>query len=125
MTTKTKRKPKQIKSFTIDRKIWLRRDNLSSCLLREADNKLCCLGILGRKCGVPDNEMVGLGEPSDVSDEWQDRFPSWLLGSTAADRKEVYKFISINDNVRTTDASREKALTEAFAKHNIKVRFKN
>jgi len=119
----TKAKSKQIKSFTIDRKIWLRNDTMNSCLFREKDNKLCCLGILGRKCGVPDNEMAGLGEPSDISKEWQDRFPSWLLGSAAADRKEVYKFISINDNERTTDASREKALTEAFAKHNIKVKF--
>ena len=55
--------------LTIDRKTWMNADNLANLKvssLLTADGRRCCLGFLGRACGIPDSEMRGVGTPARV-----------------------------------------------------------
>ena len=52
-------------SVTISRKRWLRGEK-ESCLLREKDQKMCCLGFLLKAAGAKDKDIETLILPSDV-----------------------------------------------------------
>ena len=60
------------KSFTINRKKWLRGEgDDDSRLLRSTDNKMCCLGFLGKACGISSACLSGRGMPNTI------RMPEW------------------------------------------------
>lgn len=66
----------------IDLKTWLRGEGEeASRLLRPSDLKRCCLGFLGRACGIDDAYMFDKGGPvSVVASNEREKWPAELLG---------------------------------------------
>jgi hypothetical protein len=111
---------KQLKSFTIDRKVWLRGEGGRSMLYRPEDSKMCCLGIFMAKCGVPKSVLADHAIPNNLEQEWLEQLPSFL-----SDRRPVDELMSSNDDVHLySEKAREAAITKGFKDVGIKVRFK-
>lgn len=122
--------------LVIDRKIWLRGEgSFMSFLLRRADQKQCCVGILCEALGVPKKDLEGVkGCQRLVAD-----LPAWLTlpgadpGTFAPPQKiDLFTAYEINDEpapsfseVAAHEALREAKITELFAKHDIQVEFVN
>ena len=123
--------------LTIQRWKWLRGEGgTTSYLLRRRDRMMCCLGFLGRSCGLQDAEILGEGTPVNINvpceaDRW-----AWLTGddgNTLTD--DATKIMHINDyniidsHMRKesyspkSEADREAKLTEIFAQHGIEAVF--
>ena len=121
------------RKLVIDRAIWLRGGGSGSGMLRTLAEpvKMCCLGIYLDACGIPRDELAGLGRPSDLMlgvDKGRVAFPDearWLL------RRENRRFNSeaavalyqTNDSSQLTAAQREEALRRIFAQHGVDVEF--
>ena len=100
----------------IDRKEWLRGEGgENSYLLRHSDHKRCCIGILGKACGIEDHIMLVETTADSTPDA---AWPEWCLKS--ADIAEAYR---VNDNPTIGDIKREHELTKIFARHDIEVEF--
>lgn len=114
---------KKITEFTIDRTIWLRGENSeNSFLLREGDNKKCCIGIYSSACGIPDKKIknkfaIWTKAADNTIDVEQSDFPI-----NDEDLVEIYR---LNDSTEISDSSREKELVDWFNKYNIKLNFIN
>lgn len=115
--------------LVIDRTRWLRGEGRGSRLLRQEDNKMCCLGFLGQHCGVSDAEMLERAAPWQAKPE---KFPSWLTikldpeeDSVLDASKACYDIMRTNDNTSLSDLTREATLVEMFANHDIQVEFVN
>jgi hypothetical protein len=137
--------PKNV--FTIDRKTWLRGEGLSfSSLLRIKDHKRCCLGFYCQSLGVPDEDMLGVGQPNLLPPAVQKKlnlYDSWFFEPQSHIRcwppmpsKEIQDLIRVNDklvgdptvrpdNAPLTEKYREKRIKEIFAEHGVEVRFIN
>ena len=103
--------------FEVKRSNWLRGEGAEeSYLIRHEDGKMCCLGFLGRACGVANAEMRGLKNP----------FIPGLAEMFAAkvDASVAYgPAMELNDNASITDQEREAELVKLFAQHGIEVVF--
>ena len=133
MTTRRKLKLKNIKSFVIDRKIWARGRMLDesggskvNSLLR-IDDKMCCLGIYLKACGVPNKDLLQVGDPENL-DLPLKMLPKWLLEEVDIEGYENSKLVSdlidANDATSCKEATREVKVAKLFAKTGIKVTFK-
>lgn len=108
-----------VSSFVINRAVWLRGEGgEKSVLFRPEDKKMCCLGIYLSECGVDTHRMRDVGEPGLLSDEM---VPSWTR--TAAKGTPVCELIQVNDDEQISDAVREQAITEKFARQGVTVTF--
>lgn len=133
--------------FTVDRSKWLTKEVLgvqggpiSSELLHASSGLMCCLGHLGLACGIKPAALAGSYYPTNVPTK-EDRalFPEGLLvegpGSPMGS-KVMYRIAALNDGAdyedtgfergqmeNMTQAQREAALTEEFAKLGITVKF--
>lgn len=125
MTT-AKRKP--IKSFTIDRKIWLRGVGSEKSMLMDEDGKKCCLGIYGTACGISDVNLLGKRDPAHEGGRIKG-FGSWLFKKASNSdywvSEACRQLMCDNDNVSLIQSRREALIKAGFAKAGIKVRFKN
>ena len=54
------------KVLVIDRQRWLRGSPTDSFLLRESDEKMCCLGFDALAWGLKQDYIKGVGEPIEV-----------------------------------------------------------
>lgn len=90
-------------TLEISRKIWLRGDDahvgklIDSCLLRERDGKMCCVGIAAHACGFTKDELRGKGTLDDL-------FTG--VCNTAADDTLTDAY-SVNDDRKLTEKIRE------------------
>ena len=104
-----------VKKFTIDRAVWLRGEgNRASKLLREADGKMCCVGMYLRACGVPDAKLRGKSEACYVHDD--DIVPDWTKNNAGL----LYE---ANDDPHTDPATREAKIVNMFAEAGVAVEF--
>lgn len=120
-------KKKKIK-FTVRRKNWLR--GKGDALLLNENGSMCCLGFLGRACGLKKKDMLELGTPEDVDIEEPDKgtqFPysivdkhDYFMGNTGL----CYEIIDVNDAPNLSSKEREQKLTKLFAEGGIEVTFK-
>jgi hypothetical protein len=110
-------------SLVIDRSRWHRGDSTTSALLAK-DGRMCCLGILGAACGIPEESLYRQGEPDQVEDP---RWPAWVVApdeitGTRRNTAVVGVLIAINDRVHHPE-TREAELATEFAKHGVAVTF--
>jgi len=109
--------------LTIDRSIWLRGEGSgSSFLLRQKDNKQCCIGILLEANGVEREKLAGVSAVRDHNNNICVVTPiklDWL------NEDQINNFYSMNDDKEYDDTFREQKLTEMFAAHGIEVEFVN
>jgi hypothetical protein len=109
---------KDVKSFTILRKKWIRgEDPEETFLLRKDDGKMCCLGFYGQACGISDRDLLGVAEPSGVNEYhpkiiWDTKL---IEEKTGWGTKVCDALIRINDE-NSPDKVKEKKITEKFKK---------
>lgn len=133
-----------VKSFTIDRSIWLRAlppvppgqpiDDIKatgSYLLREIDRKRCCLGIYLQACGVPDVVMEGIASPGYLFRERSEArplMPEWLVDrdwdlGEGGNSFVATALMEINDDDTIDDAAKEAFIIRTFAGEGVEVTF--
>jgi hypothetical protein len=124
----------------IDRKTWSR--GRPSTLLSESGSR-CCLGFYSKFLGVPDDQMMGVGNPCLLpygGSGWQTIKASWLSDQT--ERK--YELWTSSDNILLvryndyergkrsyekeevmTEELREQKIAEVFKRNGVRVVFEN
>jgi hypothetical protein len=110
---------KQLKSFTIDRKVWLRGEGGQSMLYRPQDSKMCCLGIFMSKCGVPKSALANRAFSDEIAQEYPKQLPPFLSDFYLTD-----VLMLTNDRRSLSEEKREVAIKKGFKDIGIKVRFK-
>lgn len=111
--------------LVIDRSKWIRGEgHASSKLLRERDEKMCCLGFYCRALDVPRNYMLEEGE---INFALGARTPAWLRTYQEEDSQHNIEFdlYEINDDTVIDDAEREAKIIELFKLGGIEVEFVN
>jgi hypothetical protein len=113
----------------IDRKLWLRGEQIVSYLLRFRDGKMCCLGIYGRALGIPAEELLDKGAPdaSSCRASFQAKAP-WLFKDGIYLSRDCKLLMEINDfNSDYYDEpqyqDREDRIKEIFAENGVEVSF--
>ena len=118
--------------LTINRKRWYRGYRFGSRLIREEDNKQCCLGFYGRALKIPAKKMVNVGGPSGVDPKYRSRWGK-LLNEKGQATKLCLDFYAANDAVGNgsipredySETKREKDITRLFKKLGVTVVFTN
>lgn len=116
-----------VKSFTIDYERW-GQDNL----LHEGwdgTRKMCCLGFLGRACGISANNMLERSSPDDLPGAEAARYPSFIayvgVPNSVCHTDLTDDLMQVNDNGRMPDYVRMRVITSLFAEEGMRVRWKN
>jgi hypothetical protein len=109
-----------MKELIIDRAIWLHGEgNDKSYLLREADQKMCCLGFFCDQQGrLPVEKFMGkrtLSNVFNIRDGWR------ILDM---DTKTQYFLMRVNDEKGLEDDFREAAIIYGFEQAGIVVQFR-
>jgi hypothetical protein len=124
---KRRNKTRTIKEFTIDFDKW--GQGYLVAPTGDASVKaghMCCLGFLGKACGVPKTRMEAHGLPFDLNLSDLDRFP--ILGDDI-----FYELVAINDGgefegtkfTKLNKTRRMIKITKIFAQHGITAKWKN
>jgi len=126
--------------FTVKRSEWYRGQGYTgSRLLREQDRKRCCLGFLGRACGIGDNEMLDVTNPWGTKGD-PGQSGTWHPGLFLADVLRHFPdidlpltntmpdimatlFVVVNDSPDLDGVTREETLTRLFRHIGIEVEF--
>lgn len=122
--------------LTIDRARWLRGEGgHDSYLLRERDQKMCCIGQLAQACGVSEDALagernlfaIGKHESKAVNLSLRPyRYNPDSPNSTAfCDHRAITKAYNINDQDGITEKGREEELTKILAEMGVEVTFIN
>lgn len=112
-------KPKT--EFVIDRKKWYRGKGAAGSRLLRDDGTMCCLGQVGRQCGLKPKDIKGKGSPRRVE---SDKFPEWLTNGIE-NTDACLSAMQINDRIGIKDAYRERRLKAIFKKHGATLTFIN
>lgn len=120
----------KVTELVINRPNWLRGEGAGdSFLLRESDNRMCCLGFYSRACGFSKDSLVGQRGPMQLGTNIIPDQMKWLyIGKGNSEHSGVAnKAMTVNDGsqeyVELSEEERERKLTELFAEHGIKVTF--
>lgn len=108
--------------LTIDRKTWANGDLLTiggeqidSTLLDHSGSR-CCLGFLGRACGIADDQMIGIGTPQFVPISAVKKWPEGVVTPALENNTDWTKAaIAINDAPVDVPCIGEKYLAEVGA----------
>lgn len=119
--TATKRRPYVC---VLNPKTWLRGEGSSnSYLLRRGDGKMCCMGQLALRCGVPAEDLLGEHEVEvDVIDKARSTAGRAILEEFAGNEFEevIYR---TNDGTDMPDATRVKLLNKHLRDAGMRFRF--
>lgn len=101
----------------------LEHDEITNYLLGE-DGKQCCLGLLGKACGIPNEAMLNVGSPEALHPEFRVLMPQKLSQEgTIFDSSLCGKIIDDNDNGELSNEEREKLILEGFDQFGWDVEF--
>jgi hypothetical protein len=136
----------------IDRAKWIRGEGSdSSYLLRNLDNKMCCLGFYACELGIPGAQIGGVRTPTDLvpftakGNSTVLKDGSWLVSKMTGVLKhswktseDAHKLMTINDyeigmdslfflasDPIVSEADRESRIAAIFAEHGVEVEFIN
>lgn len=128
-----------VTTFTIDREKWLR-GGLSPIasatpipLLLDDQGRRCCLGFYAQACGLSDEQLANVSDPSEVGGVGQGAIPSemnWLVRHDRF-RDEVRPSDACNELTWTNDSpytgpdQREREVARLFEERGITVEFTN
>lgn len=105
--------------FIIDRSKWLRGEGYyKSFLLRETDNKMCCLGFACIASGFKEENIKGIKMPLSliITPDWYKDSKEHAIARDAS---------TINDNKYISDSKRESTLKPILKKLDFDVEFIN
>lgn len=104
--------------FIVDRKTWYRgKGSENSRLLRVGDGMRCCIGHVGRQCGIGDDNLRGKAAIINVPMAVDHKWPKWML--TTAIKGAYF----INDNMDMDDTNRELQLQALFVRYGDEIEF--
>lgn len=106
--------------FTVERATWFRGQGPDSRLF--VDGKRCCLGFVGKQCGIPDEEMANIGRPNFVTRQYKLLYPAAFL-KDEAETRFTDKCVLVNDNMYLDDVDREKTLVMLFEEQGLELEF--
>lgn len=122
---------KKLKVFRLSLKKWLRgnSDNFTeacgSALRDEDTGTYCCLGMFGVQCGISRRRLTGKDTPSELADtakkaatlpaDYQ-KLVSVYKNGKVKDSRTACLAVAINDDEKTDDAQKIKALRPIFRK---------
>lgn len=107
--------------FVIDRQYWLRGEGSSASALYKsdrADHNMCCLGQIGKQCGITLDNMAGFEAPGQLHDVDLTLFSELFMDAphySGVERVWVSDLMQINDDQRIDDEHREMMLTDLIA----------
>lgn len=111
-------------TYIVDRDTWYRGKGRNSSFLLTREGQRCCIGFVGKQCGVPDKDMVGVGGVRGVPGRHS--WPTWFdAGVRLSTMSDLYRAYEINDDMDITDEIREARLQELFQKHGDTIIFYN
>jgi hypothetical protein len=122
-----------MRKLIIDRNTWLRGEGLDvSALLREVDNKMCCLGSYALQlAGKKPEDILGKKEPKQcvVGDEWgglvEFRIRTQPSGVYADSSTIANELMNFNDDTSSAEHEREADIKGAFLTIGVEVEFIN
>lgn len=103
-------------NLTINRTRWARRGIRGQSLLRNERGNMCCLGFLGRACGIKPAALTGMGIPWALDQELRAKYPKGA-------NKHFGELAGINDDKTKSDAEREATIKRLMKKFGVNVRF--
>jgi len=115
----------KIKTLTLDYSKWRSGDDgpnkvgYGPTQLLNKENSSCCLGQWCIQFGIPEDDLINLGEPSELKKE----IP-YLAEETESgvwNTHLSFDCISINDRISTTPEEKISALTERLKKEGIEL----
>jgi hypothetical protein len=102
---------------TVDRKKWLRGEgDTYSFLLRETDQKMCCIGFLAKQIGASDEEILNCSTLNQVHTNEANAY----VDANGNDLAEAYR---INDSDAYTDTNREELLVQLGKRMGVEFTF--
>lgn len=103
---------------------------LNSYLLRE-DGKMCCLGIYGKQCGIPESVLYNVATPSEavreasdpavIPDRYRYLFVQGDVDSFFGSTQFAHEAMQINDTRYITDDERIERLRNIFSEYGIAI----
>lgn len=108
--------------LTIQRSKWYRGKGGLFSKLVQHNGTMCCLGFLGRACGIPKKTMGGHSRPSDVL-KYLGRWQAGTLTEAGGNSKVTQGLMNDNDEPSISDAVRERRLTKKFKAIGVDVEF--
>lgn len=126
-------------SFQINRKRWVRgcgievMDKYGSTSLLNENGNMCCLGFLAKKCGLKNEDIMGIDDPLGLVNSYEDNNNIlekikdtpyiYLLDKDLNEHSEIgVKLMQINDRQKDSE-TREQDLADAFKTIGIQVKF--
>lgn len=93
---------------------------------------MCCLGFLGKACGISEESLLYVPNPSQVSSQELDKWPPGILISSIYDKdsESTIELMNLNDRRHTglkdfTEEIREREITRVFSSIGINVTFED
>lgn len=125
-----KKETKIVHSFVINEDQWIHGTKekwVSNSGLRLDDGKMCCLGFYAQSCGVKAMDLLGLGEPCELSSTLirSNKKLELLFDEPLAliQKPEVDELIEVNDQDGLTLAQRKSKVKKLFRELGVKVEF--
>jgi len=114
--------------LVINRKTWGRGTGRGSLL--NIEGQKCCLGFLGRACGIPEDELLNLEMPHEVSADPKKNKKVWdymfIVHGPDRDQTDVAGTLAnVNDASSITDKQREHKIKRLFKSLGVEITFKN
>lgn len=121
-----------MKKLVIDREKWYRGKGFMGSALRVEDTETyCCLGFLGKSCGLLDQHITGIGSPGGLQSKYREEFPPELFtegedpSSLVGNSAWTSRAIALNDDEHLAEPDREAALTYHFHQIGYELEFIN
>jgi hypothetical protein len=106
--------------FIVERKTWYRGNGSSSSMLLRDDGTRCCIGFVGKQCGIADGILLHRGAAHQVDAPIR-KWPVWFkVGEAASPLSEAY---TINDDPSLSEPVREEKLISLFAENGDEIVF--
>ena len=125
-----------INKLIIYRDRWLRGEGTDSYLLREKDNKMCCLGFYCKALGIDDTDITMMASPqslvADTFDEIKsDFFADGLVdllhqdktSGMFEDNRICSELMTANDDLNRPEDVREADIIRLFSQIGVEVEF--
>jgi len=116
--------------LTIDRKRWLRGEGADNSFLRRIeDGKMCCIGFLGKACGIPDAHLEGRGQLDQLLRDWPrhkkrlSHYVQDIGDGVFRDSSLLVDAYDINDDPDLTERTRESKVVEILKRVDVEVVF--
>lgn len=120
-------------NVTVDRSKWDIRSNRKvikgkefnnyfdhACLLNPETKLMCCLGFVGKACGI---QNIDLEEKFTPQDSTSDKWPESLLNADEHDTDICESLIRTNDDGKISNQRREERIQRLGLKAGIKFKF--